>query len=320
MKLIKRWIVKKCKVVMPEWISSGPNAVQSACDICPPGGRVVLTKTYSTNPIVLGPEHSGIAIVGLGSPLSRFVEEGNGAALQLINNANDHVISIVGTRGERVSITLDGFKIDGNKGKNSRGCGLRMFQIKDVFISRLYIEDCAEHGLEVGEEDGDTNQLIVDYLEVQRCNGKGLNLSVLADSNFNVCTVADSGGIGAFISGSNLKFGRLRAYYNGEQGVNIGGTNCFVSELHANENNYAGVRIVGDRNRIVAALCYNNGKNPRSSQPGDVAGIDIHGSACKNWIGHAATYDDQTGTQSIGIHRSDGSESDNTIGVEVTGV
>jgi hypothetical protein len=97
---------KNLKVIYPEWLSDKPDAVQRACDKCPPGGGVVLTKTYVTNPIVLGPQHAGIAIVGLGSPLPRFVDTGGGAALYLKDGANANVISIVGTSGERVSITL----------------------------------------------------------------------------------------------------------------------------------------------------------------------------------------------------------------------
>jgi hypothetical protein len=173
--------------------------------------------------------------------------------------------------------------------------------------------------LQASEPGGNTNQLIVDYLEVQNCNGRGLNLGILADSNFNVYTAAQCGDFGAYLSGGNLKFGRLRAYLNRNVGVNIAGKNCFVSEVHANENDRAGLRLVGARNRVAAALCFNNGKHPQAGVPEDKAGIHIHQNARKNWIGHAATYDDQEGTQTLGIQRDDDAASQNAIGVEVTG-
>lgn len=283
------------------------------------GRESSLDKDILTNPIVLGPQHAGIAIVGLGSPLQRFVDTGGGAALYLKDGANADVISIVGVRGDRIPITLDSFKINGNKRNNTAGCGIRMFQVKDVLIGRLFIEDCAEHGFQAGEPNGNSNQLIVDYLEVQNCNGRGLNLGSLADSNFNVCTAAQCGDIGMYLSGSNLKFGRLRAYLNHNAGVNVAGKNCFVSEVHANENDRAGLRLVGKLNRVVSALCYNNGKDPQTGVLDDKAGIYIHHKARKNWIGHKVTYDDQDGSQTIGIQRDDDAASENTIGVGVTG-
>ncbi len=184
--------------VTPEMFGSGPTAVQEAIRACPRGGRVLLTKKYRTNPIVLTPRDAGKAIVGLGSSLPRAVDSGPGAALYLVDGADEDVIAIRGTAGERVHILLDRFKINGNKARNGRGNGLSVFQVKDVRIGTLYVEDCAGHGLEAGLSHGNTNQLEADYLEVQNCNGRGLNLGILADSDFGIVKVGFCTGIGVF--------------------------------------------------------------------------------------------------------------------------
>jgi len=200
-----------------------------------------------------------------------------------------------------------------------KGSGLSFSRVKDIRIGTIYVEDCATHGLEAGLGGGGSNQVEADYLEVLNCGGRGLNLGVLADSDFGIVKAGACDDIGAFLSGANTTFQQLHCYLNKRFGAVISGKNNAVSHFRGNHNGLSGLRIDGTRNRVTATLSFNNGQDV-SSASDHRAGRDITASARKNWVGREAVYDDQdVPTHLDPILRGDDPSCENTIGVAVTG-
>lgn len=242
--------------VYPEWLSEGDTDIEQIFKRSAPGAQTkLLPITYDLTPLLHENDPNSVdggdtakMIVGTVEP-QRYLAGGTdfwGTRLRLVDGANDDAyrIDTIGPNSWGGGGLKD-LMIDGNRGNNTTGDGIRVLAIRDFYLENVQVFNCAGDGINF---EGANNQVHVQgRLESWNNNRDGIRAGALGDFQIGgAIRCVNNGRHGFYLAAGGGRLDQIYTYFNTGYGVWIADTvtkNLFVQYLRSEDNGLEGARI-----------------------------------------------------------------------------
>jgi len=162
----------------------------------------------------------------------------DGAWLVLDDSVDDNIISLTSVSGW----TIEGLRLDGNKGAQSTGYGVYCYNTPFLTVKNVLIQNCVEYGILVGTTTVDSH-VVLDVVKALN-NKDGICIDNVVGASLLVCEASNN-----TINGLRLESSTAtqviggRYNFNTYRGIDIGSTGAYTCDY----NKITGAEIKGNQ-------------------------------------------------------------------------